>query len=296
MGEFERINYLLNKMRREELSIEEYRDLQYFLIKNHGVYKKNYPITETSIHDDKLLFIADTHIGSEYENRDFIDGAYNYAVKNGIKTAIHLGDFVEGKCRQVYWNRGKDELRNEIERAISYLPNEVKTKLLFGNHDLSVFNFKSYPELLDLFFLSSKLDILGLGRIILNWNNIPIGLKHEVSHKLAHIDDKFMKEAVMVCGHSHIYECDETDRIIKVPSLSNELKDSDYHANQRLFQNFNWSFSDSTVPFLNFIAAGFVDEGIILFENYAKNHLGDIVSCEKVEVNGKTKELKKYKN
>lgn len=93
MTEIELVNYLLNKMLIERLSFDEYRNLQYFLIKNYVNYKFNFPVTETFIDDYSLIWISDTHIGSEYENSKFIYSAYNYAISNNIKTVIHLGGF-----------------------------------------------------------------------------------------------------------------------------------------------------------------------------------------------------------
>lgn len=280
------IDYLLNKMKGERLSSEEYRALQYFLIKNSFFKRNDYPICETFMEEGKVLIISDTHIGSIYENRSFIDSVYNYAISSGIKTIIHTGDLIEGQSR--VWDRSKNELESEIGYAISIIPKEVKTKLLFGNHDFSVFSAWGYVSLLDLFFKESNLDILGLGRVILNWNNIPILINHYISDKMIHFDNAITNEVVMLEGHSHLYFANPLNRVIKVPSLSDELKDSTYYEKINL-AHFGYTLVTNHKPYLNFIQSTFLGNDI-LFKEMRQNSNGYIVPNEQVvlDVNGKT--------
>lgn len=175
------------------------------------------------------------------------------------------------------------------------LPNEVRTKLLFGNHDFSVLNSLSFPHLLDLFFLKNNLDVLGLGRVILNVNNVPIGLSHYISDKMLHFTTDITKEVLMVEGHSHLYFTDEFNRRIKLPALCDELKDSTYYTKRDLAK-FGFDLIPLVQPYLNFVKSSFVDYDTIMFEELRQNDLGNVVSNEKVLVNIKTKEMKKYNN
>jgi len=289
--QLELVNNLLKKMETERLSYEEYRNLQYVLIKYSIFYKHNYPITETYLDDNPLLYVSDTHIGSSYENKKFIYNFFNYAIKNNIKTVIHMGDFIEGKSR--VWNRPKEDIQNEIITALGMLPNEIKVELLFGNHDYSVFNYYECIELLDLFF-KSPLNVLGLGRVKLNWCNVPIYLKHYISKNLLNISEEITNEVLTIEGHSHIYYVDELNRIIKVPSLSDELKDGSYYDKIDLVK-FGYTFVPISKPYLNFIKSSIIDEDILLFEELRQNDDDQIVSGEKTLFHTKTKKIKKYK-
>lgn len=211
------IGYLLNKMNTYGLSYDEYRYLQRLLIENAERYKDNYPIVKTNISSEKILFISDTHIGGACENEPFIRSAYNYALKNNIKEVIHAGDLIEGTCRK--YSKTHYEVNEEIERAISLMPNEIKTKLLLGNHDYyAIFN---YPDLLDKFFNSNKLDILGMRRVLLNWNNDSlIGINHDIDR--IKIKEN-LDELITLYGHSHVFSVE--DGLIRIPSLSDYSRD-----------------------------------------------------------------------
>lgn len=290
MNELERINYLLTKSKRERLTYVEYRDLQYFLIKYYVYFSNNYPVCESYLDDERVMYIADTQIGSEYENKIFIDSAYNYAIANNIKNVIHLGDFVEGTCR--HRDRTREELWAEGAHAFSMLPSEVKTKLLFGNHDFSVFSH-SNRDILDEFFKSDRLDVLGLGRVMLNHRGVNIKLNHYISDKLIRFADSEKESVITLEGHSHFYASLDNRRIIKVPSLSNELKDMSYYDKQNLAK-FGLNL-ELLPPYLNFIVSSFVSEDSLLFEEMREEH-NYIKAREKTLVNIKDKSIKVYKS
>ena len=50
------INFLLEKMKKGIISTEEYRYLQYLLMKYEFMYTTDYPLCQTSVTGDKILF------------------------------------------------------------------------------------------------------------------------------------------------------------------------------------------------------------------------------------------------
>lgn len=292
MIELDEISLLLEKMENGVISPLEYRNLQNMLIRNLGDIEKYYPICTTSIKDNKVLFISDTHIGSEYESNYFMYNAYNFAVKNNIKTVIHLGDLIEGNIR----NRGLtyEEARNQLVNAINYVCSYgLNTKLLLGNHDFSIVNqisYKKVPNLMREFCeTNSLLDILGVGRVLLDWNGVRIGLNHYISKKLLKFKETSINEDLIIKGHAHWYHVLEGKRVISLPSLSTELKDKTYLDSKDL-KEFGYNLSQNT-PYMNFIKAEFVEDGVILFQEYAEKD-GFIVPDESILFDNSIKTLR----
>ena len=295
MTEIEAVYFLLDKMNKGIINSEEYKVLQYFLIKNSQVFEKNYPICATSINDDKVLIISDTHSGSEYENHYFMSNAYNYAINNNIRTVIHLGDLIEGTVRENRRSLSYDDAKKELERAINYVCYYgIETKLLLGNHDFSIINKYAYPSFQNLvynFFAMNKLlSVLGLGRVILDWNGVKIKLNHNISEKLLTYENSDFVSDIDLLGHAHWYYISENKNAISVPSLSNELKDKTYYDSISL-QKYGYKLECNN-PYLNFLIARFVDDGVILFGEYAERD-GKIVLNEEIVFNKNERLIKK---
>lgn len=295
MTEIEAVYFLLDKMNKGIINSEEYKVLQYFLIKNSQVFEKNYPICATSINDDKVLIISDTHIGSEYENHYFMSNAYNYAINNNIRTVIHLGDLIEGTVRENRRSLSYDDAKKELERAINYVCYYgIETKLLLGNHDFSIINKYAYPSFQNLvynFFATNRLlSVLGLGRVILDWNGVKIKLNHNISEKLLTYENSDFVSDIDLLGHAHWYYISENKNAISVPSLSNELKDKTYYDSISL-QKYGYKLERNN-PYLNFLIARFVDDGVILFGEYAERD-GKIVLNEEIVFNKNERLIKK---
>lgn len=284
MTEIDAVYFLLDKMNKGIITSEEYKVLQYFLIKNSQVFESNYPVCTTSINDDRVLFISDTHIGSEYESHYFMFNAYNFAINNNIRTVIHLGDLIEGTVRENRRTLSYENAKAELERAINYVCYYgIETKLLLGNHDFSIvnkFSYPSFPKLVDNYFTTNKLfSVLGLGRVVLNWNGVKIILSHKISEKLLNYEKGEIVSDFELLGHAHWYYMSENKNAISVPSLSNELKDKTYY-DSISFQKYGYSL-ERNKPYLNFLIARFVDDGVILFEEYVERD-GKIVINEEV--------------
>ena len=286
------ISFMLNKMKAVGLTDEEYRNLQYNLIRNSEIFESNYPICETNFFGNSFILISDTHIGSGYENAIFMDYVYNYGVKNNISAFVHAGDLTEGVIRK----RDKSllEIQEEIVRAVNFISYYgLKNLLLLGNHDFSGINKHKFPELTDYFFNSSYVDILGLGKVVLNWNGVSIKLSHKISNKLINFENDVYTDMLSIEGHAHAYSVSEYNKTIKLPSLSNELKDSSYYLARDLPQTgIKLNLMCRPSPYIDFIKASFVEQDVILFEEFREKD-GYLISPESLLYDAKSKTLKK---
>ena len=62
-------------------------------------FPSNYIYEE--IPDERILIVADTHVGSYKENLDYIREAYKIARELGITTAVHGGDIIQSTFSNV---------------------------------------------------------------------------------------------------------------------------------------------------------------------------------------------------
>lgn len=288
----EKIKVLLAKMNGLVITAQEYQELQRLLIEQYAIQEilislkyvdvqseinyGNYPVCSLKVAADKLLFIADTHLGYNDENLDYLNEAYNFAIGNGIKTIIHAGDLIEGTSRNfpeinaLEIDERYKYLQEEIIRAINLLPREVQTKLLLGNHDYSA--FRTLPILVNSFFGHDNLEIMGMGRVVINWNGLlPIELEHEINKYLFKnsLESKFLR----IKGHSHNYYVDLAKSIISLPTLS-----EDYRRLKR-----------ENEPF--FVEAEMVDTTKVLFKEY-KKAMDKPVLDEEIEYDTKTLKMR----
>lgn len=212
---------LLQKMYARQISKEEYRKLQIYLLLFRD--KTNYPVCTTSLTGDQIMFISDTHFGYGRENPRLVSLAYNRALKENIKTVIHLGDLINGAL--FHPGVTLDDLKKEMQMALQCLPDEIVTKLLLGNHDYYTMNW--FPEMGPMYFTTPKLEILGLKSVIANWDNlVRLGLFHNIE-KDVYIPNPLNNYVdLYMCGHLHEYSVDEKSRNIVVPTLGYGITDA----------------------------------------------------------------------
>lgn len=288
--ELEQVSSLLSKMRQEPLTKEEYTRLQFLLLKQECLYRSNdsfadpYPVCKTMITGDKIMFISDTHFGNPiYGNRELVWTAYNKALQMNIKTVVHAGDLIEA-CAY-YHNKKYEDVFKELEIALYDMPNDLTTKLLLGNHDYSA--IRTYPEIKKYFFESPKLDILGMGKILLNWDRqADIYINHPIS-QLKSAENREYEGIITIEGHHHFYQFMEQGRKIYLPSLSSMA-----------FKDFSLPLSGGQFSFRPvFLIASKQGESSLLFEIYCieQEQKGTILSSETIEINTKTKRLTLYK-
>lgn len=292
---------LLKKMEKGMLSKDEYKQLQKLLITYEKLFRKDridkipYPLCKTSITGDKIMFISDTHYDkNRHENIRLTDYAYNKALQQNIKTIIHAGDLTESTTAEPKWGIPYNDaiiiVRQELEAATAAIPNELQIKLLLGNHDYTT--IKRFFSLIPYFTDSKKIDVLGMQRVLLNWDDYATIYLEHFTTQLAYPEEQIYhnqkKDAsVIIEGHHHNFKVDEDTNTICLPSTT---KDTFGVTSQFL----------SSIGFKDFapiyVIASKQDNNKILFEAYCTNKLkqetpirGDIV-----ELDIKEKKLKRY--
>ena len=162
-----------------------------------------------------ILVIADTHIGSEYENLTYIDEAYNMGIKKNVVSCLHLGDIVQGKFNQC--DKTLDYQMKMLDKRYPE-PNEFETNLLMGNHDYVVFEY--YPYYKELLENKKGLNPLGYKRVYFSWNDYLFAMDHKVKQ----ISDTFIYDncAVYFIGHGHELKIKAEDKL-KAPTCSDDI-------------------------------------------------------------------------
>lgn len=296
---------LLSRMQKEQLSKEEYKELQKLLIENEILFREDridsipYPICRTEITGDKIMFVSDTHHGNgQFENKSFTDYAYNTALRENIKTVIHAGDLIESTTAPQHWNENYNDqivkVRAELEKALKAIPNELQIKLLLGNHDYTT--IKRYLQLIPYYINSEKIDVLGMKQVLLNWDDYAkINLEHFTQQLKSPTPEELKKVAdeatITLEGHHHYYTYKEDFQSLYLPSLSNDIFNyKDYKSKFLSARGFNTFY-----PF--FVIASKNTETSLIFEAYCvdKENKYAPTKGDTLEVNPKTKKLTIYK-
>ena len=185
--------------------------------------KKSLPIR--SITSNKVIAISDTHFGSTYENYNYIDLVYDYAIKNNIKVILHAGDFFQGTPKPL--KKEAVDLKNQINLVINNYPysKEIINYILLGNHDY--FLIKKDLNLYDITTKRNDLDILGLRKVYLNFNNTIISMSHHIDNVGESIPR--VETLIRLCGHRHELMIDNSS--IYLPTLSDDIKYYGYNNN-----------------------------------------------------------------
>ena len=194
--------------------------------------RKNY-YNSLQINQNRCLIIADNHMGrllrkEEYNTQDVFENerglyfAYNHALKNGINNVIHLGDLLEGNSDS--YQRRIENVPQQFEYLERVYPhvNNVKTYLLYGNHD---YNLIYYNNAYDKFYkVCNNMELIGVNYSYINFCNQRIKLSHYCSSAeyLKNIELPYDFE---LSGHSHIYNVFEEYRFVRVPALSSASLD-----------------------------------------------------------------------
>jgi len=285
MNEIETMKNLLNKMYLEPLNETEYKVLQYLLTK-YARSIQNYPLTYRVINDNKIMFMSDNHAGGAKEDETTTLRALEVADKYNIRTIVHGGDFIEG-CANRQYGKSSQTILNELDKALSQIPDNITIKLLLGNHDFSAFN--NCSSLHERLFHEPKLDILGLNKVLLYWNNvIKIYLHHKVSWLKTEAEENELKGDIKILGHYHNFRLDEESKSIYLPSL---CKDD----TQISLEQFGYTFNTDIEPI--FLVATIKDINTILFEAFSKDCLstGKLTKRDTIEYDTHKKTLKKWK-
>ena len=200
------------------LNLEFYEVLYYITKVERNSQIINEMVACQSFDDQKLIAIADTHIGSSLENFEYIHNTYNYARKNKVKKILHLGDLIQSTYKPVSGKYTNQE--RQIEHLIYDYPKlgGIETYILLGNHDYNTFS--KNPELLELVQERKDFHILGFYKVYIDWQGNLVALSHRTPKYKIHIPNA--PRLLDLKGHSHKLTVQRNE--IHAPSLSDDMK------------------------------------------------------------------------
>ena len=177
----------------------------YSILYSTGKYNKEIYdyLCQLNINDNKILFISDTHIGSVYENMNYIYDVFDFAVLNGIHIILHGGDIIES-------NINHREGCNVIKQANYFInrypfDSNIDTYAIFGNHDYSAINRNE--KVRDILCSRDDINVLGFKKAYLKWCGNVISLQHEIERFKLNLP--ISAEYISFKGHSHFYHVGE---------------------------------------------------------------------------------------
>lgn len=179
------------------------------------------------INEQRCLVISDTHIGrllnnetynknQTFENEKGLYSAYNYALKNGIGNVIHLGDLIEGFSDENVKNKIPTQ-QEQVEYLEKFYPrkDEVKTYLLYGNHDINLIKYNNADK--NFYKVCHNMELIGAYFSYINFCGNIIKLDHHekiLSTKLE------LPHDITLSGHHHNFFFDELNNDLHMPSVS----------------------------------------------------------------------------
>lgn len=278
------LNYYLEEMKRRMLTKEEYRNLQYLLMRYEFLYHPKYPLCKTQISGDKIMFISDTHVGGPEEDRKLHYIAYNTAIRNDIQTVIHAGDMTEAGA--FYQNKTRNTKIKEIRDAVAYMPYGITTKLLLGNHDFNA--VKHLYRCVGLYFnFEPRLEILGMHKVLLDWDGVELRLNHFTSQLSSKDEINEPKSLLEIDGHHHVYKLEESFRTLCLPPLS-----------KLAYGMYNLDLCKKNITAVPaFVIATKQGSSTITFEVYCVGLRDDkLYIPETIELNTESKQLRLFKH
>lgn len=170
------------------------------------------------IDDSTILILSDTHLGSIYENLDYIRDTYRFAKENGIHTVLHGGDLIQSTIRNV-----KDEYQDEVvqlEHVKRDYPfdSSINTYILLGNHDYNTFKKSDYY--MDILKEREDMHFMGVKRAYVSWQEHLVSICHTT--KKYHLSIPSIDNILNLKGHSHKLSYNRV-KSINIPTLSDDL-------------------------------------------------------------------------
>lgn len=201
------------------------------------------------INEQRCLVISDTHIGrllenetynknQTYENERGLYSAYNYALKNGIGNVIHLGDLIEGFAHK----KLKEKIPTQQEQ-VEYLEriyprrDEVKTYLLYGNHDVNLIEHDSADK--NFYKVCHNMELIGSYFSYINFCGNIIKLDHNEKIFSTKLE---LPHEFTLSGHSHHYFVNQIERKVIMPLLSSSATIGDIGFIEMIDEENNYLF------------------------------------------------------
>lgn len=185
---------------RENYPFLDYNVL-YSILYSTGQYNKNIYdyLCQVNIDDDKILIISDTHYGSIYENINYTNKVFNFAILNGIHSILHGGDIIEADVK----NRRGCSIIKQADYFINRYPfdNNINTYALLGNHDYLAIN--KNEKVRDILCSRNDINMLGFKKAYLKWCGNIISLQHDIKNFKLNLP--INAECLSFKGHSHFY-------------------------------------------------------------------------------------------
>ncbi len=185
------------------------------LLDKEGIKFSNSELPSFTTTGEKVLVIADTHIGSMFENLGYIDTAYEFGIKDGVSSCIHLGDLVQGMYDKTAY--GLDMQMKMIDEKYPEV-NEFNTYLLMGNHDYGVFNDSfEYQQV-----IKNKKGLVDLGykKVYFDWNGQILSMEHKIKQTNIYIPE--YDNLLTLVGHGHELK-QKSNMRVKTPTLSDDI-------------------------------------------------------------------------
>jgi len=171
-----------------------------------------------TIHENKVLILSDTHLGSIYENLDYLDVAYQYAKERKIHTTFHTGDLMQSTFRNVQGKYQDEEKQlKHIQKEYPF-SSDMKNYILLGNHDYNTLKKDAYY--FDILKEREDFHLMGFKRAYISWNDQLFSLYHTT--KKYHISIPNIETVLSFKGHSHKLSYKKLESI-DVPTLSDDL-------------------------------------------------------------------------
>ncbi len=170
----------------------------------------------------KFVVISDLHVGSVFENIDYVKMVYDEATKYDISDIFVSGDVVEGchanyaRCHREY--SSTIEQVNHLLKDYPYDKN-IKNHILLGNHEAFPIIVEGYDMFNDL-NSRSDFEVSGYRSGYFKIKNEYISLKHEINRVINEITDNVVLFNFL--GHSHQYKCNYDGKYVtfRVPTCS----------------------------------------------------------------------------
>ena len=165
----------------------------------------------------KFGLIADTHIGSKYQQISALKDFYEQCARRGIQKIFHAGDWVAGK--NIYRGQEYDIFLHSLKEQREYLVEKypkidgIETIGIRGNHD-EAWTIISGDSIMDLVALRRPdIKIIGEYQAFVEWAGFKFSLHHPdggqayaISYKLQKLVESFTAENLpdfLSMGHFH---------------------------------------------------------------------------------------------
>lgn len=217
ISDYELLNifyYLLHKEKNTSLEVMK---------KMRNLFYQNFSFL--NLKDSKILIISDTHIGSDYQNIDYIEQAEDIAKISQVDSIFHLGDVGDGQVDKTMFTSTKKEV--EYLLNIYDFFSDYPQYILGGNHDEKYKN-EGYDILKLLEQTNHNIIPIGYRQAYFRIFNKVIALEHESRlHKKHH---HLVNPNFIIAGHSHKSRFKENE--VYIPSLSDVVPNQNVDDNE----------------------------------------------------------------